>query len=183
MHAMLAISADDARFVRSWWPHSACDVSVIVIGQLMLNCGNDSGSVVTSKSKTRRAARTWLQRRDDSSRVEFPVDIALHQFAWIADRPFCGAGGNPARRHFARPTTPRTERSVDRHGRSGAPDEHPTGLSRDGRGSNPIYMEGDSDRKGERLLAGLAVGLSIRATLGRSDIAARMVGMAPWRDT
>ncbi|WP_148070843.1 hypothetical protein [Curtobacterium sp. PhB130] len=42
VNAMLAISPEDAMFVRSWWPHSACDVAATVISQLLLDCGDDS---------------------------------------------------------------------------------------------------------------------------------------------
>ncbi|MCS6562451.1 hypothetical protein [Curtobacterium poinsettiae] len=102
--AMLAISPDDAMFVRSWWPHSACDVSAIVISQLLLDRGDDSWRVVTAESETRRAAHTWLERRNDSGEVEFSIDVTLHQFAWITDKPFYGAGESPARQHFTRIT-------------------------------------------------------------------------------
>lgn len=90
--AMLAIKPDDAMFVRSWWPHSACDVAAIVISQLLLDRGDCSWRVVTAESEIRRAAHTWLERRNGSGHVEFSIDVTLHQFAWITDKPFCGAG-------------------------------------------------------------------------------------------
>lgn len=101
---MLAISPDDAMFGRSWWPRSACDVAAIVISQLLLDRGDHSWRVVTGESEVRQAAHTWLERRNDSGQVEFSVDVTLHQFAWITDKPFCGSSESPARQHFTRIT-------------------------------------------------------------------------------
>ncbi|EYT65565.1 hypothetical protein H489_0106840 [Curtobacterium flaccumfaciens UCD-AKU] len=104
VNAMLAISPNDAMFVRSRWPSPACDVSAIVISQLLLGREDHSWRVVTAESDTRPAAHTWLERRNDSGQVEFSIDVTLHQFAWITDEPFYGAGESPARQHFTRIT-------------------------------------------------------------------------------